>query len=450
MLDRGPRMAQSFAGPYTEMVAAGAAAIVLWAASDAVFAPVLYQFVIINYYVLFMNLVPLLELDGYWLLSDGLEMPDLRPRSLAFVRRDLWRILARRRRLTRAQVGLTAYGIVGVAFTVSCVVTAALFWRRVFGNTASQLWHGGPLGVALLVLLFTFLAGPALRGLTQAVRVLGRRVGARAGAVRFRAQRRWRVEAAGLLDASGTFGDVPGDVLGDIAGRVTLRSYPAGEAVVRQGEPAAAWYLVRRGTARVVAEHPDGTETELRTLGRGEGFGEIGLARGAPRNATVRAATPLEVFVLTKGAFDRLLADRVVLRAIEPTLAEMAELAALPPFAHLGSAGLRALVERGTWVQAHPGQVLMTQGEAGDAFYVVAAGRLEVVQDGTVVRTPGPGDHVGELALLRDAPRNATVRTVTPGRLFRLDRAAFDDLVAGAFRAGGPPRSPAPERVWEH
>jgi putative peptide zinc metalloprotease protein len=450
MLDRGPRMAQSFAGPYSEMVAAGAASVLLWVARDAAFAPVLYQFVFLNYYVLFLNLVPMLELDGYWLLSDGLEMPDLRPRSLAFVRRDLWTALIRRRRLTRAEVGLAIYGLLGLAFTVFCVVSALYFWRRVFGDTASQLYHAGPLGVALLAVLVVFLGGPVLRGLAQAVRAVGRQIGTRLRALRFRAQRRWRIEAAVLLDESGTFGDVPAEVLSDIAGRFELRRYSAGQVIVRQGEAADAWYLVRRGTARIVSEHPDGRETELRTLGRGVGFGEVGLATGAARNATVRAVTPMDVFVLTKGAFDRLLADRVVLRAIEPTLAEMAELEALPPFAHLDSAGLRALAERGTWLQSQPGQVLMTQGEPGDAFYVIASGRLEVVQDGAVVREPGPGDHVGEVALLTDAPRNATVRAVTPGRLFRLDRAAFGDLVAGAFTAAGPVPSRGFARLWDH
>ena len=70
------------------------AAIALWAFPTGRPGTMLFQFVIINYFVLFLNLVPFLELDGYWILSDALRQPDLRPDSLAFVRRDLWRKLA--------------------------------------------------------------------------------------------------------------------------------------------------------------------------------------------------------------------------------------------------------------------------------------------------------------------------------------------------------------------
>ena len=63
-----------------------------------------------------------------------------------------------------------------------------------------------------------------------------------------------------------------------------------------------------------------------------------------------------------------------------------------------------------------PGVPVVTQGDvAGDAFYVVQTGRLQVELDGVVVAHRGPGDAFGELALLYACPRNATVRVVTDG-----------------------------------
>jgi len=452
MLDRRRRMVQSFAGPYAELVVAGAISIALWTMPGAFFAPLAFQFLIINYYVLFLNLVPLLELDGYWLLSDGLEMPDLRPRSLAFVRRGLWTKLARRQRLTKGEAGLAVYGIVGVLFTVACVVSAAFFWQRIFGDTIAQLWDAGALGVVLLALLVLFLGGPLLRGLADALRAVWRRLRSRWRSARFRMQRAWRVEAAGLLDASGDFGDVPAEVLGEVAGRVELRSYRFGQAIVVQGERADAYYLVRSGLVEVVeGDLPAGTERVLRRLGRGEGFGELGLALGAVRNATVRAAeSTVECFVFDKGTFDRLLADRLKLPELSPTLQVMADLHALRPFAHLGPDELVALANKGAWVQVAPGQALLTQGEPGDAFYAVGSGQLEVLQDDYRVREVGVGDYVGEIALLTDAPRNATVRAMTPARVFRLDRDGFDALVAGAFRRGDLALNLPVQRTWNH
>src|SRR5262249_48701178 len=160
-------------------------------------------------FVLFLNLIPLLELDGYWILSDWLRLPDLRPRSLAFVRHDLWTKLRRRERWTMSDVGLGLYGTVGVAFTIFCLVSAYYFWRRTFGGVTSSLWHAGPAGVIALVVLASFLAGPIVRVLIDAVRGLIRNARAWWRQLRFRSQRRWRIEAAELLDEQPVFDDLP-------------------------------------------------------------------------------------------------------------------------------------------------------------------------------------------------------------------------------------------------
>ncbi|UQX89280.1 cyclic nucleotide-binding domain-containing protein [Jatrophihabitans telluris] len=433
MLSRGKRMLQAAAGPGLEIVGTSVAAITLWAFPTSTSANVLFQFVIINYFVLFLNLVPFLELDGYWILSDALRLPDLRPDSLAFVRRDLWFTLARRERLTHRQVGLAAYGIAGVLFTIAAFGSAWFFWRRVFGDTLLTMWHGGATGKLLLIIVLAFVLGPVVRASTLTLRSLARTVLARAHVIVFRLQSRWRVEAAQLLDASGLFGDVPVEVLNDVAGRIRLRTVPRGGVLIQQGDTADAFYLVRRGTFDVVENGATGV---LRTVRRGEGFGEFGLLEGAPRTATVRAAERGEVFVLAKGAFERLLAGRAVGAAFAPTLQQLHELAALPPFAHLAADDLRLLAAQGTWIAVAPGQTIMTQGEGGDAFYVIGSGRLDIIENGTTIATRSAGEHVGERALLCESPRAATVRAATPTRLFRLDRDGFTTFVAAGFHRG--------------
>jgi hypothetical protein len=119
--------------------------------------------------------------------------------------------------------------------------------------------------------------------------------------------------AAELLDASGAFGDVPVEVLNELAGRVRVRTVPRGGVVLRQGEVADACYLVRSGRFEVVEERGvHGQVRVLRTIGRGEGFGEYGLLNAARRTATVRACTRGELYTLDKGSFERLLAGRAV------------------------------------------------------------------------------------------------------------------------------------------
>jgi len=451
MLDRRQRIAQSFAGPYFEMVAAGAASIALFAFPNAGIADVLYRFCVLNYFVLFLNLLPLLELDGYWILSDWLRMPDLRPRSLAFVRRDLWHKLWHRQKFSPSEVGLGLYGVVGIAFTALSLFTAFFFWERTFGDFVSTMWAAGVLGILGLAVLVAFVAGPLIRAVIVVLRAVGRRVRGLWRQARFSSQRRWRVEAATLLDAQPIFEDLPVEILNEIAGRVRLRSVTQASTVIRQGERADAYYVVRAGTLDVVeTDDETGDEQVLRTVGRGEAIGEAGLAQGAPRNATVRATSPVELYEIDKSTFEHLLAERAEIPRFAPTLEQMTELRALPPFAHLGPVELADVARRGEWVNVSPGTEVVRQGEIGDAFYTIGAGRLEITEDGRFVREVGTGEHFGEIALLLDTPRIGTVRATTPARVHRLDREGFDRLVAASFRRGRLHSGVPLERTWDH
>jgi putative peptide zinc metalloprotease protein len=437
MLDRGKRIVQSAAGPFAELVVSALASIYLWAVPDSPAAPFLFTWAVINYFVIFLNLVPLLELDGYFILADLIQVPDLRPRSLRFIRFDLWRKIRRLEHVTKQEVGLALYGIIGVVFTVFSLYTSIFFWETIFGGLISSLWEGGVFGKVLLVVLGLFVAGPLVRGGIALVRAIRRKVKGVIDAVRFRIQTRWRVEAAEMIDGSAMFGDVPADVLSDLAGRVDLRGFPAGKPVFRQGDRPDAFYLVRSGTLEVVEEDPEtGKERVIRTLVRGDTFGELGLIDGGPRTATVRPVQDAQLFEVDESTFDRLLADMVKVPDFEPTLQQAAALRALPAFASLGSTEIALILDHGRWVSVAPGEVVVEQGQPGDAFYVIGSGQVEVIRDGQVVNTQGPGDHFGEIALLMDVPRTATVIAKTPTQVFRLDREGFEQVVAGAFRRG--------------
>ena len=77
------------------------------------------------------------------------------------------------------------------------------------------------------------------------------------------------------------------------------------------------------------------------------------------------------------------------------------------------------------------GREVFHQGDHGDRFYVIADGEAEVIGDDRLLRTLGPGDGFGEIALLRDTPRTTTVRVRTPLRLFALERQDFLATVTG-------------------
>jgi putative peptide zinc metalloprotease protein len=437
MLDRHQSIMQSLAGPYAQLIVGAVASFVALAFPDWFLSETLYRFATLNYFVLLMNLIPLLELDGYYVLSDVLQVPDLRERSLRFMRYDLWHKLWHREHFTASQLGLGAYSILGFAFTVFSFYTAYFYWTAVFGGFVSRLWNGGAETRILLLVLALFLLGPIIRGLVKALRSVGRQVRALWQRLRFRVETRWRVEAAKLIDTLPMFDDVPEDVLSDLAGRVGLRSLTAGQPVFRQGDRPDAFYVIRRGALHVVEEDPDtGGSRVLRVLGPGGSFGELGLVNGAPRAATVRAITDAQVFAIDKGTFDRLLIDMLHVPEFGPTLQAAVELRELRCFAHLSGSELAELVERGEWVAAASGDTIIRQGEIGDSFYALVSGQVDVVRDGLFEKRLGPGAYFGEIALLLDVPRTASIVARTPVRMFRIDRAGFDRLVAGAFSRG--------------
>ena len=87
----------------------------------------------------------------------------------------------------------------------------------------------------------------------------------------------------------------------------------------------------------------------------------------------------------------------------------------------------RALVR----VEAAPGDVIIREGDEGDRFYVIESGTVEVTKEGRHIASLGPGDFVGEIALLRDVPRVATVSATSDVVLQALDRQHFIPAVTG-------------------
>jgi MFS family permease len=106
-------------------------------------------------------------------------------------------------------------------------------------------------------------------------------------------------------------------------------------------------------------------------------------------------------------------------------------LRAIDLFAPLPQPTQESLAQALAPVRLRAGEEIFRQGDIGDRFYIVADGEVEIVQDEQVVNVTGPGSYFGEIALLRDVPRTATVRARTDVELFALDRDDFIAAVTG-------------------
>ena len=115
-----------------------------------------------------------------------------------------------------------------------------------------------------------------------------------------------------------------------------------------------------------------------------------------------------------------------------PPVAVVELLRGIPMFGVLPQPELEMVADAAVAVPQLPdGEELLTQGEEGDAYYVIVAGAVEVIRDDRVVASLGPGEGFGEIALLRDVPRTATVRTTAPTSLLALHRQPFLVAVTG-------------------
>jgi CRP-like cAMP-binding protein len=109
-------------------------------------------------------------------------------------------------------------------------------------------------------------------------------------------------------------------------------------------------------------------------------------------------------------------------------------LARVPLFSGCSKDELRKLSHATTDIPIAEGQTLVREGERGLEFFVIVAGTAKVSRKGRKVGEIGPGDFFGELALLIDADRNATVTALTPMEAIVLSRREFEAALAAAPR----------------
>ena len=106
-------------------------------------------------------------------------------------------------------------------------------------------------------------------------------------------------------------------------------------------------------------------------------------------------------------------------------------LRSLPLFRPLPVPVLEELASKLIVVTTSAGEQVIREGDSGDRFYVIGSGEVDVSSDGRPVATLGPGDYFGEIALLRDLPRTATVEARVDSRLYALERDEFLSAVTG-------------------
>lgn len=226
--------------------------------------------------------------------------------------------------------------------------------------------------------------------------------------------------------------------------------------IITQGDIGDDFFILTSGAAFVIREDGD-KETIVAELGEGDYFGESALLSGDRRGATIRAKGDCACFVLAREAFQKMFGkERFNVRfakrnavLAEPMMKEDEEVkrdrnyeksseeeiwikSAISQnvlFANLDSEQMSKVVSAMYKLNVSQGEAIITQGEKGDNFYLVQEGEFDIfVQKNDQrekVNHAGPGTSFGELALLYNAPRAASVISLCDSKVWALDRYTF-------------------------
>ena len=190
-----------------------------------------------------------------------------------------------------------------------------------------------------------------------------------------------------------------------------------------------------------------------RVFGAVEALWLLGYAGGAAVAPSLESLVGLAWAFIISGGLVLLagLGSFLVFRGIDASSVlperQLSLLARIPMFAPLARVDLERLARQLDRIETPVGTEVIRQGDIGDRFYVVDAGEFEIVIDGERIRIQGEGDFFGEIALLQDMPRTATVRALTDGAVWALDQEEFLATLTDLPQAAGAAHRISAERM---
>jgi HlyB family type I secretion system ABC transporter len=229
---------------------------------------------------------------------------------------------------------------------------------------------------------------------------------------------------------------VPEEHRAKLCGMFRKERFEFGDLIVREGDPADAFYFLASGRARVIKTTEKGEELVLASLRPGSEFGDAALLDGGVRTASVRCSTSVEVLKLGRDDFLEMLGRHPELRnylemnarfrALQDFLYEFSN------FGRLSAPALRELIENMSPVSFSKGQMILREGDAAGPMYIVQAGRVRIftTKAGRVKNLAfcREGNFFGELSLLTGAPRAASAEASADSQLFALRPETVHDM----------------------
>lgn len=199
------------------------------------------------------------------------------------------------------------------------------------------------------------------------------------------------------------------------------KRYEKDSLIIKQGDEGDFFYLIEKGEVEYIV-----SGNLVSSAGAGASFGELALMYYSPRAATVRARTDVIVWALDRLTFRRILLEVTAKKRLmyEEFLKSVKILSGLSSYqrSKLADALHTELYK--------PDQIIIKEGDIGENFYLIESGQAEILKgEEGVINVISKGDYFGEIALLNDLPRQATVKAKSHVRVATLGKSGFQRLL---------------------
>jgi len=195
--------------------------------------------------------------------------------------------------------------------------------------------------------------------------------------------------------------------------------------IITKGDDGDRLFVIEAGVFDCsIPDDADGWKV-VKTCHPGDVFGELALLYNAPRAATVTAKEASTIWSLDRETFSNIVKENAQNKRnrYDAFLAKVPLLASMDPYERSQLADALRIEK------VEDGATIVTQGEVGDKFYIVEEGACVAQKDGANVLEYAVGDYFGELALINNSTRAASVLAQGPGKLLSIDSVTFKRLL---------------------
>ena len=212
----------------------------------------------------------------------------------------------------------------------------------------------------------------------------------------------WRYEALRRVNILAELAD---EQVMELVNRMSERSFKAGETIFKMGDEGDYFYIIDDGELRICDEN----DVDYARVFKGSCFGELALLTNEKRTASVVALTDGKLMCVHRNVFNEMLANLEGTRLMW----RIEALLRVPVLRALSHAEVLRLAQHLEQEVYQEGDIIIREGEEGNKMYIVESGMVAVLDSqGNETRRLGGGTYFGELALLYNIPRSATIKAV--------------------------------------